>query len=488
MKYLWMIPLVTSAFAFDAEVQTQKELELLKKDPNVYYHLPPSKAKPTDTITPYVYKKIQFRDQYFPLPLGLSSQPNSNDQVRDLVWDPSRLETNYHDINRRGLYRSQSKVDPWSGHYYPVYRGVIAQRYSDKNFNESSTTWFRSYRYVAQHPAAEVYNTRDVEKINALSPAEKYDLVMGTDFAMTKKMWSLGKMFFERDGKVETWMGICHGWGPASMSINRPLKAITIPSAKHGIPITFYPADIKGLAAALYAYSRVNVNFIGARCDEPAPEQDENGRPTGDDCRDTNPASFHLALVNQIGITGRPVIMDTHYDFEVWNAPITGYRYLYFNPITKDVPRYMKDAVVDIRHYRRRDPHARHRSDRAKYVVGVSATIDYATETWATAKETDSPADDNHNRVVYLYDLELDENFNIIGGEWLKRQHPDFLWVPKPNNDVVTEGDLRLLDVPMWNMAEKVTAPFSKEAKIVAEKHGAPLALVLHRMIEMSRE
>lgn len=59
-----------------------------------------------------------------------------------------------------------------------------------------------------------------------------------------------------------------------------------------------------------------NTRFIGGRCNIQNPEKDENGRVIEPDCVDNNPASWHLSVLNQIGITGRSMIMDATYDYQ----------------------------------------------------------------------------------------------------------------------------------------------------------------------------
>ncbi|DBA04588.1 TPA: hypothetical protein N0F65_011136, partial [Lagenidium giganteum] len=46
--------------------------------------------------------------------------------------------------------------------------------------------------------------------------------------------------------------------------------------------------------------------------------------------------------------------------------------------------------------------------------------------------------------VIYEYVLELEEEANVVGGEWVgesMKAHPDFLWVPQPiDDDQVTKN------------------------------------------------
>ena len=66
-----------------------------------------------------------------------------------------------------------------------------------------------------------------------------------------------------------------------------------------------------------------------------------------------------------------------------------------------------------------------YRSSRAKYIVGISMDLTYVVENTPTHHISSY---NPKTTVNYLYDLELDENFKIIGGEWYQNAHPDFLW------------------------------------------------------------
>ena len=58
--------------------------------------------------------------------------------------------------------------------------------------------------------------------------SEKYDALIGDKSgALTRRMWLEGKGYYDASGKVETWMGICHGWSPAAYMLDRPVGIAT---------------------------------------------------------------------------------------------------------------------------------------------------------------------------------------------------------------------------------------------------------------------
>ncbi|MFV8452468.1 ricin-type beta-trefoil lectin domain protein, partial [Vibrio campbellii] len=149
------------------------------------------------------------------------------------------------------------------------------------------------------------------------------------------------------------------------------------------------------------------------------------------DCNDTNPASWHLAVLNQLGLSGRSLIMDATYDYQVWNQPVLGYNLQYFNPQTYRSASDPADVMISLESYDK-DRFSTYRSRRAASIVGVQMQVEYMVETNPTHRSTDMPRYDGVSRVTYYYDLEIDANGQVIGGEWYQNRHPDFLWTPTP--------------------------------------------------------
>jgi hypothetical protein len=54
----------------------------------------------------------------------------------------------------------------------------------------------------------------------------------------------------------------------------------------------------------------------------------------------------------------------------------------------------------------------------------------YNYETFPGSGKSDAPSTDDLKTVKYRYDLELDQQNRIVGGEWYSKERPDFIWVP----------------------------------------------------------
>ena len=56
--------------------------------------------------------------------------------------------------------------------------------------------------------------------------------------------------------------------------------------------------------------------------------------------------------------------------------------------------------------------------------------VGYVSENQVEPAVEDSPDRDEVVWVQYLYDLELDDHDNVVGGEWYTNFHPDFCGYP----------------------------------------------------------
>ena len=407
----------------------------------------------------------------------------ANDNATDLVDD---FQFNHlQAMEDANLLKASLAENPWSDDYWAIYQGILGNRYSDPHY-PSSSSWKENKDYIDSNTAKEILQSGSAARINALSPSEKYDAIIGdVTGSLTKAMWAEGQSYYDRFGKVETWMGICHGWAPAAYMLDRPTNAITLTTPDGRTPIDFYPSDIKALATLLWANTRTPSRFIGGRCNDKNPDTDpDNGRNLSDECFDTNPGSWHMAVVNQIGVSKRSLVIDATYDYEVWNQPALSYEYTYVNLKTKQVTNNLTEAIINLDDYDN-DPFSRYRSHRAQQIVGVAMDFDYMVETSPTADNTDAPSKDAIHTARYLYDLEIDAEGKIIGGEWRTNIHPDFLWTPIPEGRAITAFEDQANGT--WLKTNKPLPDSWQLAAIQASsQQSAPLAKIVEQLITFS--
>jgi hypothetical protein len=231
-------------------------------------------------------------------------------------------------------------------------------------------------------------------ELNGLSPAEKYDILAG-NYGYTLTRGELGRT----SPSHAAWWGLCHGWAQASYLFREP-RSIVVANAD-GIQIPFASSDIKALLTYFQQYRRPNssINFLGLRCN--------SGQPgVSRECRDVNAGSFHIILTNLIGRNRQVVVGDLYNGDQVWNYPIFEYQ---SRVTSENTPRYpsaapgtvqIKTFVTQIRHASLVRPESRPH--------GMNPSV--------TATKT------------FSYTVELNAAGQIIGGEWISRDRPDFLW------------------------------------------------------------
>lgn len=396
-----------------------------------------------------------------------------NDRAEDLVEDPGKMIFTLAEMDNQKLMAKNVTVAPWSDTYWPLFEGTLGQRYNDNQGHFGN--WKEAHDYVLANPAKDLIRQK---KFDSLSPSEKYDLLLslGTE-NLTKASWAEGEEYFKEYGQVETWMGLCHGWSAASMMMPNPAKKVNVQTSAG--KITFYPSDIKALGTLLWAKGSFNTRFIGGRCNAKNPATDGLGRPIQPDCLDNNPGTWHLSIVNQIGVFDRSFVMDATYDYQVWNQPVYGYEYTYYNPKTQTDSKTLEEATVKLSEWPE-DERKSVRAPNAKSLVGIKMLVTYVSE---NSPSTEEFQESRLTNVNYQYDLELDANNKIIGGEWHSDNHPDFLWVADKNAFPATYGDGPNINVNLNNISRDV-----KNAGAVNARNELPFGAVVRELFKASAE
>lgn len=375
----------------------------------------------------------------------------------------AREITSVVQMQNLGLNAGSTGIDLWSGSYWPQFQGLLANRYLDRDFQSlmSGKGQYKEFTELAKKKP--IYSYSDV---NALSPAEKYDLVVGDDsMGLTKHSWESGEKTGKLTGKVPVWRGICDGWASASQMMPRPVQSVTLTTPR-GQPVTFFPEDIKALGSLSYARSQKDPIFLGKRCTP-------GNRFFSDACDETNPGAFHKALANRVGRMKKTFIADVSPGSEVWNYPIQSYKFTYYNILTQEDSADVQGALESF------DPKDKKkfknkggRDKRTRYIVGVVAEVNYMDMRDATITQ------DKIMTKSYDYDLELDYNLNIVGGESVSKDLPDFIWAP--NDQVYPLAEVEATGMPRnaYELAAK-----AKEAS----KDGQPLSIIVRKLFEAAR-
>jgi hypothetical protein len=417
----------------------------------------------------------------------IKAAPDMSRENPSLFLQSGLKLVNIFELDKEELKSASSKAPPWSGDYWAVYKGGIGARFGDQAY-PSSIDWEENFSYVNRFPASELIKG-DVseEALNLLSPAEKFDLITNSQWKLSESAWAEGKKYQARYGRVDTWMGICHGWAAASYFEGRPMRSLAVPVPNLKLKVTFTPSDIKALTSQMWAKGQYSTKFLGGRCEETEIKVDETtGRILTKDCFDLNPMSWHLSVVHEIGMEKRPLILDVSEDYQVWNQPAFRYNFSYFNPISAKEAENLNDAVVLYKDWSD-DPFKPWRNPNTVKVVGIAMDLSYRIETAPTTAIIDSEYYDQALSTRYIYDLELDEQGNIIGGEWYQSKHPDFIWTPRLGSLPRSISDSSIQSISWDPEREEMPKEWQEGNKKAARQGQIPRAILERLLLSVSK-
>jgi hypothetical protein len=340
---------------------------------------------------------------------GASNWDNNNNP--GLFYE--KLERNYERLPKNG----KLSTTPWSGDYWPTYKGGLSYRWSYPTRDNN-----KKYGYeLIDSP-----NNLSTKELSYLSPAEKYDLYIGrTDFPVTnyeRKRTQILKTvpsssIYVEDYEIPTWEGLCHAWAPATYQYTEPEPVYM--TNEDGLKIPFYTSDIKALLTLKgHVLPSTNQKFLGSRCYLDFKELEKklnNGEITREEfmeqinsksCEDVNAGAFHLILTNRIGLKDKSFIIDITRDAEVWNQPIEAY------------------AVKELA---RRSGASAEAAPGTVSEVTLQVWVRYVAEVGQHHRRTVSTKESLKVN-VYRYKLELNKDNEIVGGRWLSFERPDFIW------------------------------------------------------------
>lgn len=399
---------------------------------------------------------------------------DEKNQITRFLYNPT-FSRNLLEMEKANLLQVTLQEAPWSDSFWPTRKGLIARRWRDASF-PNSNTWADNYGYVQFWPPF-------IISTDTMAPSEKYDLLVGDyAFPLTDAMWKDGKYYADQGRNVPGWAGLCHGWAPAAIMSKNPMRSVTVRS-ETGRDITFYPSDIKALASLAWGEAPGKFNFVGERCKVNDPKEDAVGRVIDPNCFDVNPATWHMGVVHQLGVEKRSFVFDATYDYQVWNYPVYAYQYHYFNPQTLATSKKLASAMVKVGDFTI-DKFKTYRSPEARYIVGISMDVSYAIPTQPSSKPVKKST---FHTVRYVYDLELDANGTIVGGEWYSNFHPDFIWNPLPESHPLSDAEKALPAPVAWDGQSAIPRELLDAARTASPKK-QPLAAIVEALVRMASE
>ncbi|MCP4873561.1 MAG: hypothetical protein GY898_33160 [Proteobacteria bacterium] len=278
--------------------------------------------------------------------------------------------------------RAELAAVPWTDSYWPKHKGGISWRWQD---DDSHT-----FRWLTKEEA----EVASPDQIARLSPAEKYDLLVGAyDYPLAER---------ERARNQPTepgWAGYCHGWSPAAMIHDEPSPR-TLTNAD-GIAIPFGSSDIKALLT-YFEGEVVRTSYLGldwAVMPAGVGSMCGGGSLRNPACHDVNPGAMHVALAHNIGLEGRGLVLEVDPTYEKWNQPTFAY-----------------DATV----LASRPPSAGASEEAVEELVVVN-DVRWTVEIEPEWEPQGSSVENHVTTERYLYTVELDAQREVVGGQWLLR-------------------------------------------------------------------
>ncbi len=273
----------------------------------------------------------------------------------------------------------------WANDYWPRKRGSINYRW-----NSSHPIGFKLVS-----PGREEAMRMTQAELAALAPSEKLDILNGNyDYPLKEEVDEMASP------QAPLWHGICNGWSPAAINHNEPVpKTLMNPD---GIAVPFGSSDIKAILSYFYAYKHEvkSTHQMGRRCNfwiEP-------------NCHDDlNAGAFHIVLTNKVGIEGSSFIADVERGRAVWNHAVNEFSTVI---VSENLAPADDSAPGTVRRVRVKTD--------MTFVMGIKKN------SWQPVMGTEDHINDVRH---YEYYLELNRSGEIIGGEWISKARPDFMWL-----------------------------------------------------------
>jgi hypothetical protein len=359
--------------------------------------------------------------KYFTLFILLIACSRSDNKIKlKRAWDhynhPKRMGLNSSDYDfklEQLPLEAHLSTKPWSGDYWPSYKGGISYRWNHPSFLDEQRIYYTPTLVEELHP----------DEIKYLSPSEKYDLILGNkNYDFTKKERRRTKIM-DSSKTIPRWHGLCHAWSAATLFFAEP-SPVEIKTKDNRI-IPLGSSDIKALLTYFLHKNAGHSYFVSKRCninDKLLHRKLDQGLITPEtyyekmnsaECRGINAGSFHIIISNLIGLRDKGFLFDRSRGSEVWNQAAHGY----------------KSKVVD----KKTDSFVGNPAPGTTTQIKIQTTLYYTCEV-SMSWEKNSPYIKDSKKAAYTYWLELNANKEIIGGTWVSEKRPDFLWsrtIPK---------------------------------------------------------
>lgn len=224
------------------------------------------------------------------------------------IFDPN-VETTYAALPKSG----EAETTPWASSYWPYYEDSINHLWDGDDSKSAAKKYEDAFGLSGVEDG--VSGEHGVDSQNHRTACTQ------DDECDSDKTEACAIRSGEEGGFcIPTWFGICPAWAAAAVTLPEPEREVAFNGEQFKIN------DIKALVSL--AHERVGSKFVSLRCntDPDDIELDDDGRPTSNSCRFTNPATYHILLSNYLGLRGQAFVEDRTFSAEVWNQPLRGFK------------------------------------------------------------------------------------------------------------------------------------------------------------------
>lgn len=235
-----------------------------------------------------MFRQPRIRHTLLPILAGmtLSAASGCSDLASDehySTWDAANAPETFgvrsmkiDDLRKAEALTGYLPSKPWADTYWPLNKKGLSHRWNGNASFDSFEDQAQSARDALAADAAE--GQAPWAASWQLSPAEKYDVLVGDEgYGMTEEGWTVYKQYedYEHDW---SWMGHCHGWAPAAYLEEAP--AVSVIANIDGKQVLFTEGDIRGLLTKAHATNSMSqaTPFMGTRCNARTIIKDELGR------------------------------------------------------------------------------------------------------------------------------------------------------------------------------------------------------------------
>jgi len=373
----------------------------------------------------------------------------------DSKTSTEHLTRNIFELNSKfskKFHLSEEKIS-WTTSLWSWSQGGLLRRYYDKILEydlrnaKGNTLALLENHLFSKYPLERQLSSERNRQL--LSPLEKYDLLVGNiDLKNSKRQSYWREITSHRQWRpfhyfIPSWKGHCDSVAHAGTIFPPAHKSVSLSLPHWPYKITFYPYDIQALG--LYVVDNfsksTSIDQIGS----------VKNCPTSLQKCAASPGSFHLSLYWYLNFLNKSFFFDRTIKNQVWNFTLYGYDFSFFNIKNKKTFSTLRENIVSIETLSSWEKNNRH--PKTRYIIGVKNKLTFNDFSGPSLMPQIAHFERSQKK-SYYYDLELDEEYNILpkAGQWYSlSDYKNF-----QNNNLVMASTIENFIGKIWKHKEGI--------------------------------